>query len=819
MKRKSTWISIGAVALVLIALAPAARLLVDWARGLWGRPVLEVGQDRQIVTRYIYDSRSTVTNILEGREDRGRVLGKVADRQIRLDDYYAALVKEYRIDDSVGGSGWNPGPLSTENRAELGRVDTPTTAKSRSVLGTRDRDVVGSLGGMKITHKHDGTSPEAESSEAFDPRMTRDRSTAEDTTESEGTGRRDLSELRVYPENRFQSSPRPDLEKANGRDDLQGLKLIMGKSHYFRFEVIRINLVAPRPVNLDDLKVLLVKDNAVYPNVGGDTDTAFKVKDGVIYATVSLGYNPPAGTYQVLVRSKSHPDWPGVSDVFRMVHRRVPAAPKGFSVVNWEYTVPIRNTPIQGPDGKTGDWRMVADWLNFMDTDALWMLVAQTTGWDNSLNKDNPWVKGGFDNLALLAPHLKSNGIQVGAYFMCFFTPENGKRLVGYDPSLQYDPSSDSMYDSRFVSLNSEQRIQDMIKAAREWQANRNVDYIGFDFIRTGEVDGYEMGPEVIDDMNIPVPAGYERWNRLDQVKYFAKRMRVHEDAKTILKWRWWRAHKVATIVNRVLNEGHITKPAWAFTLGWEHGKQHGQDPYMFFDAGLYMDAAMLYEATEAQFRNMMAQWPAYIRDNKYNILIGNSADTRLLDGRSEHPALEYTYRTHVGYRQIAREGLARGIFMHDLSRMFWSTKRGISTLDWAIVCGSTQSDYRRDLGMIPYRLDVAFSRDLRHGTLTVKNLTDRRISGLKLAPVPSPSWAKIADNVPATFSLAAKETVQYQFTADVRGEAAATEAVLGYLMEHKDFRKTFAYGIRSSRDLTPFMSAGLPAETPLAAR
>jgi hypothetical protein len=268
MNRKSTYVSVTVVVLVLLALAPAARLVVGWARGVLGRPVLEVSQDRQLVTRYIYDVKATVTNILEGREGKGRVLGKVADRQVRLDDYYAALVKEYRIDETAGGSGWNPGPLAAESRPEIGQVESPVAARTRTVLGARERDVVGSLGGMKITHRHDGTSPDAENSETFDPRMTRDRSSEdgpEPTTTEGGSSRRDLSELRVYPENRFQTSPRPNLEKAHGRDDLTGLRLVMGKSHYFRFEVVRINLVSDRPIHLPDLKVLLVKDNAIYP--------------------------------------------------------------------------------------------------------------------------------------------------------------------------------------------------------------------------------------------------------------------------------------------------------------------------------------------------------------------------------------------------------------------------------------------------------------------------------------------------------------------------------------------------------------------------
>ena len=75
-----------------------------------------------------------------------------------------------------------------------------------------------------------------------------------------------------------------------------------------------------------------------------------------------------------------------------------------------------------------GGYQKMADWVKFMDADAFWMLVAQTTGWNRKLTPESPWNEGGFVNLNLLAPEMKKKGIQVGAYIMSFFTPANGKK-------------------------------------------------------------------------------------------------------------------------------------------------------------------------------------------------------------------------------------------------------------------------------------------------------------------------------------------------------------------------------------------------------
>ncbi len=813
--KKELLVRIAVIVGIGLFLIPVIRLIWVFVEMYPKAYSLEIDQYRNVVTRYVYDRNAQMTNILEGMSDGRKKLGKIEDRDYMLDDYYAGLLKEYQIDE--GNQEKSAESLKIKENRELGGISKNSTSSSKTVIGSREQDIIGGLSGLKVIHGYDDSESAKDKDNVkqnVEGKMTKEKDNGPgDSAFDESPSSRDVSELRVYPENHFTTSPSPSTSRSNVTEALSELRLVMNKDRYFRFEVIKANLISKRPVNLDDFKIYIVRDGYIFPNVGGDNDSFFKYRNQTIYATFTLGYNPPAGAFQILVKSKSNPNWAGISQKFTLIHRKVPSIQKGLSIVNWEYTTPIKNTEILGPNGEMGDWHNIPEWLSFMDVDAFWMLVCQTTGWDGNITAAEPWVKGGFENLDLLGPALKAKKIQVGAYFMTFFTPGNGKKLAGYDPGLGYEPSDNTLTDTRFISLSSEQRFQDLLKASKSFQANPNVDYIGLDFIRTGEADGLENGPQIIDDMNIPTPAYYEGLSQIDKVKYFGHLLQVEREPKNLMKWRWWRAHRVAEVVNRLLVTGNITKPVWVFTLGWEHGKQHGQDPYMFFDAGVTIDAAMLYEASAAQFNNLMAQWPAYMRNTDNNVIIGNSADTRLLDGRSENPAVEYEYRTKRGYREIYPKGIAKGIFIHDLSRMFWSTKRGLTTLEWAIVHGANTSDYRQECGLIPYATSLKLGQTVNRkvaGTLTIKNTSNQKISNLRVQYVATFPWATVRDNIPKSFTLGPKEVVNFTVEAELKGEYLDRESPLGYVIEHKDYRKSFVYGVEGKRDLKPFMVSKL---------
>ena len=383
---------------------------------------------------------------------------------------------------------------------------------------------------------------------------------------------------------------------------------------------------------------------------------------------------------------------------------------------------------------------------------------------------------------------------------------EMGKKKAKYDPSLGYS-SHRGLEDSLHISLNSEQRLNDIVEVVKSFDKNPYVSFIGLDFIRTGRADGYEMGPAFIDDMNVRVPNYYFKMSYVDKIKWFSKRVENQKNRRIIMKWRWWKAHKVATIVNTIIKKAHLKKPFWIFTLGWEHGKQHGQDPYMFFDAGVFIDAVMLYEAKLKQFQNMMIQWPNYMRDHRNNIVIGNASDVRLLDGLSHNPAIEYLYRTKRGYKEIYRNSYAKGIFLHDISRALWSSKRGVDVEDWAVIHGHATSIYRHDLGLIPYKGELSFNKDKQTGLIKFVNKSGKQINNISFKIVKSKHWRSLSYQGTNTFSLRPHEAKVISFKAIPHSKYKYKEILLGAYLKHPAYRKFFFFTHRSKRDLKPFVS------------
>ncbi len=795
-----------------ILLIPAVRLLFVFGESLSKSYNLEIENYDNVISRYVFDKSAdddNPINALGSRSSFGK--RKVKDQQ--LEDFYDEMLKQYRIEENLeDADDVYASSLKLKEVSELNEVRGIITENvTIPVIGERKKDIIGDLSKLKVLHNFDDSGLDEMDKEI---EGTPADKIANDM-DAEGTKvidsyinekysisyRRNPSTLRIFNENTFYNSPIPNNNKFNSDKNLNKIKLVMGKDQYYSFEIVRFNLVADNAINIDDLKVYVVRGNYIFPNVGGKNDIFFKYQDKKIVSTAAMGYNPPPGNYQIVVKSRKIPDWKGVSADFQLVRRTVPKLKKGFSIVNMEYTIPLKSIKVRGHKGNLGDYKEIANWVEYMGADAFWMLVAQTTGWNQKTTAKNPWVVGGFKNLNLLAPVMQEKNIQVGAYIMSYFTPANGKRKAGYDPSLGYSSSQFKLEDSYHISLNCEKRFQDILQIAKEFEANPNVDYIGMDFIRTGRADGYEMGPMVVEDMNIRTPEKYDRFSYIDKVKWFANTIENQKKSTVIRKWRWWRATKTASIINRLITEGNLTKPVWCFTLGWEHGKQHGQDPYMMFDAGAMIDAVMLYEANETQFKNMMIQWKNYMRNNQNNVVIGNASDIRLLDSSTRNPPADFIYRQVKGYRNVYREGLAKGIFFHDISRALWSSKRGIDIKEWAIVNGHSISKYRQELGLIPYSATIKFNEDKKTGIIKIKNHSDRIIPDLKISYVKTGNWNKVQHEGDHFVTLFPKKTVEIAFKALIKPERKAVDAILGYLIEQKHYPKYFFFTQRAKVD------------------
>ncbi|HBE04286.1 MAG TPA: hypothetical protein DC049_17690 [Spirochaetia bacterium] len=813
MKNKPL-IRIAFVIFILLLLIPAFRLLFLYIKIFNKSYTIEIDTYRNKIKKYAFGAGQDIQTAALGSEKE--FLGEINAAGMTPDELFEQQRGEIEISENLANiNNFYNSELRLNEEKEMREVKK-SMEKLPLRLGGDSSSIIGNISDFRILHTYDDSGIVDEKNEDF-------RQSPEDKLNAEFDKNADnftiylnnkytkknnlpVTQFKVINQNKFYTSPHPSSDMMNSAKILNQLELVVSKDQYYRFELIRMNLIAKNKINVSDLRVVVMYGSYIIPNTGGANDVEFRYRNNQIVAAYAPGYNPPLGNYTILVKSKSNPDWPGLAAAFQIIAREVPAIPKGFSVVNMEWTVPVNGYTVPGVDGSSGNFENIIEWAAFMDADAFWMLTAQTTGWNPEISAKNPWTSGGFKNLELLAPVAHRKNILMGAYIMTYYTPGNGKKYAGYDPSLGYDRSTGRLTDSYHVSIACDKRYRDIVNIASEFQKNDNVDFIGFDFIRTGHLDGYENGPQVVEDMNIKVPKSYYDMPYLEKIKWFAKKIRDNDDLQTIIKWRWWRAQRVASIINQVILDARITKPVWVFTLGWEHGKQHGQDPYMFFDAGVTIDAVMLYEASETQFRNLMVQWPNYMRDHRNNVIVGNACDVRLLDGRSGHPPLEYYWRTLEGYKKIYRSSQAKGIFFHDISRALWSSKRGIPVNEWAIINGAAVSRLREECGVHPLLCSVSFGTDNAGGVIEVKNQSDRIVNDININYIPAQYWAAVELETPFISSIAPGETRRIKFRAQVHERFNKSHALLGFYLSAPGLRKNFAFSYRSEQSIMMYV-------------
>ncbi|MFC1503903.1 hypothetical protein ACFL6D_00645 [Spirochaetota bacterium] len=816
--KKTLFYRILLLCVIAALLFPAIKLLLIYFNIFSKSYSLEVDAYKDKIRKYAFKTGDG-QNLFEAAfdEKNRKLLGEIDMNGRSPDDIFNEQITGLELEnDFIELDKFYNNEFKLQEKKEIMEVKS-TFEDTPNVIGGNKDSMIGDITDFKVLHNFDDSGIVDDSKKDFmdsrEDNIARHMDKESDDKYTIYMNNRILSsktpetKYKIFNQNKFYTSPLPDNSFVNATRILEQLELILSKEYYYRFEVVRFNLVSKHRINLKDLKIFILRDNYIIPNVGGKNDCFFKYSQNTIFSTFAMGYNPPAGKYTVLIKSESNEKWEGLKKKFFVIKRDVPSVQKGFSVVNMEWPICVKRFNIVNPDGVMGGYENIINWISYIDADALWMLAAQTTGWNPEINVDNPWSKGGFDNLKLLAPAAHEKNILIGAYIMSYYTPGNGKKVVGYDPSLGYDEKENKLMDSYHISLDCKKRYKDLLDISKKFQEDNDVDFIGFDFIRTGKVDGYELGPQIVNDMNIPVPDEYHHMPYTEKTKWFARAVKKSSNYGIIAKWRWWRAHKTSSIINSIILDGKVTKPVWVFTLGWDHGKQHGQDPYMFFDAGVFIDAVMLYEANEIQFKNMLVQWPNYMRDNNNNILIGNACDIRLLDGKSNFPPIEFFYRTVTGYRKIYREGFAKGIFFHDISRALWSSKRGIPINEWCIIYGSTISRYREETGVLPLIASVAFSADNETGTITVKNTSEHTVKNIQINYIPTQCWDSVEMQSPFLFDLEPQRSVQFKFRGAVKEEHRKDPALLGFFITAKNMRKNFFFTYRTRE---PFLTFAL---------
>ncbi|MBI4977176.1 MAG: hypothetical protein HZC28_06815 [Spirochaetes bacterium] len=460
---------------------------------------------------------------------------------------------------------------------------------------------------------------------------------------------------------------------------------------------------------------------------------------------------------------------------FYVKGRAVTPLEKTMSVVSMEYNLPISEKKIPSPNGGAENYHAFYDWVRIMNADTFWVLAGQTTGWDSTISPQKSWGSIPIRNVELLAASPNKRDVKLGAYLMSYFTPGYGNQNAGYTVSLGYDRATQSVAISRHISLSCKKRLNDIIDLLRRFQDNRNISHLGLDFIRTGETDGFEMADEMVSRTGVRTPAD---WNNMAiEAKVIWLSGEVGRSKSMMMKWRWFRAHKTASIIHSIRDAG-ITKPIWVFTLGWNHGLEHGQDPYMFFDAGADMDAVMLYEANHYQYKQMMVHWPAYLNGN-YNVLAGNMIDKRMLDG-DELAQMEFYKRSTDAAAKMNRNNRVRGIFFHDISRALWSRYRGADINEWSYINAAVASRVKEKYNETPVSTKLELDEENGRGTLTVANLTGLPVENISIQTFAGPELKGIYLSRKEIPSLAANETLEVPFTFAWHEGSSGAKTMLG---------------------------------------
>jgi hypothetical protein len=362
---------------------------------------------------------------------------------------------------------------------------------------------------------------------------------------------------------------------------------------------------------------------------------------------------------------------------FRIGRRKPAPLPKGFVVLTLESVAPLATMRVKAPDGTMKDWRGLLDWAKEVDADAFWVLGGQSPG----LQDGQVWVDTNIKMLHEVAKECRARGLKFGTYAMYSLTMSKTVKIPGYQYGLEIKDGAP--VETRAVSLREPKRIDDVVKLLKPFADDPNVDYVGLDYIRNA-LGGYELVDDFVGDMpGVAVPAEWAKLSRDERMVWLARKKIMRKDMNFIDAWQWWRAHRVALIVKEIKSRLGDKKPLWAFTLTWEKGWHHGQDPVMMNDAGVDFDSLMFYEADKPQYDAMLKAWHGYIRRGDVQVIPGDIFDWGLHQKDPAGPA-EFGRRMRRAVDDVYGDGPAQAVFFHDVARLLWGRLGPWGTRAWA---------------------------------------------------------------------------------------------------------------------------------------
>ena len=397
-------------------------------------------------------------------------------------------------------------------------------------------------------------------------------------------------------------------------------------------------------------------------------------------------WKPKPGHYKFSMQLEPKQAKQFVAHPFEIARREPQKVKKGLVVLTLEYAGWHGSLKLRGPDGQQKDWTAIADWAQYFGADAVWVLAGRS-----SFVRGRVWDPVDTQTLKKLGALCHSKNIMFGVWVMSYITqPEKGAKTPRYVWSLSSEQGG--LVETKGISLADPQRPADIAAFLAPFAKMDEVDFLGLDYIRNA-IGGYEMAEAFYADMNwLPKPSGWDKMNGRHRAEAFAALKIAGRNKEVVDAWQWWRAHKVGQVVRFIKQRVGGRKKFWAFTLGWEKGWQHGQDPIMLRDAGIDVDAVMLYEADKPQYATMMKDWSAYLDKGDLQLLVGDIVDTPLHQGGGSP---EYRRRLDWAASDIYGGAPADGIFVHDLMRIVRGRLAPENTESWKRAVKESLDAYR----------------------------------------------------------------------------------------------------------------------------
>ncbi|MGB9621984.1 MAG: hypothetical protein ACPL4C_06095 [Brevinematia bacterium] len=453
------------------------------------------------------------------------------------------------------------------------------------------------------------------------------------------------------------------------------------KKEFLHYDYIKITTTN----NITNLYMVVMKDGVEIPDLLGRVKILPKVnKSNSIFIFVPT-YGIKDGEYEVCIYDSE-------KEIFRekifFLSRQQAHLKEPLKVLTFEENMDIRLLFLESKSkGKSfKSYKVSAEEIkkvmDEMKLNTFLMLGGQTT-----LLKDenNIWFPRVISNVTVLK-YLKEKGIQVGAYVMCFLTIGQNKEnsFKGYKPNLVYD--NGNIYENyKYTSITSTKRIKDIIDILSYLGSKEYIDFLGIDFIRVGDYGGLELLPDFYEEVleNVDLSEFGLTDIKDKSIKGLSKIIFLNPNLKKLFKW--YQSVRVGRIIKEIkdfLRKRGINKPLIAFMLGWEAGREHGQDLYMFRDAGVDYSFYMLYEFySDEMFEKAGKFYLREIYNLDTNIVFGNIVDVILNKGKVR--PLDNFQNRIIKFISEFSYFVPNGFFIHDLYRILKGRKGDYSTDDW----------------------------------------------------------------------------------------------------------------------------------------